>query len=1583
MTAAAPPAAAESNPFPGLRPFEFEDSALFFGREGQSEEILRRLRQTRFLAVVGASGSGKSSLIRAGLLPYLFGGFMPGAGSHWRPAIFRPGNDPLVNLAKALNSPDVIGAAGESEADAGRSTIAVEVTLRRSGLGLIEAIRIARLAPGENVLIIVDQFEELFRFANAGAAAHTGDDAAALVKLLLEAAGQTELPIYVVVTMRSDFIGDCAKFRDLPEAVTAGLYLIPQMTRDQRRAAIEGPVRIAGGQISPRLVNRLLNDTGDNPDLLPILQHAMMRTWDCWHKRRREGEPIDLEDYACVGQMSEALSRHADEAYAELSDRQRSIAKVVFQTLTEKGPDNREVRRPTTVADIAAVAEVPAPEVMQILEHFRQPGRCFLTSSSQTRLMPDSVIDISHESLIRGWRTLKKWVDEEAESAVIFRRLAETAVLHRAKRAGLYRDPDLQIALNWREKSHPTAAWARRYHAEFAAAMAFLDASRDTRDADARETERRRLHELHRARRVAIVISIILGFAVLCLLGLVGAYIKARESDRKATQALIQRNEALSKAKQALTAAVLARIEANKEKTEAERATASATRALEDLRIESRTERANNDRHMGVMADLATSYASRAYSPVDAITARQRAEQAQSEVGNHKSAIEQLHLILASSPGDLRAQDGLGYELLLAGRIDESIKATTEYLHADPHSWGEELNLGLAQAMKGDFADARESTNKALGFANPTDSETFDSDVAPDIQSITGHRVLYMSEPGEVRMALRYELAVLSALQGDKGAQSTDAFPAALAAADAATEHVARLDNMLFIAINWTWMHYRQCPQDYGAFAAAGALWERAAQARPQDHFEGMAAAAYKKFRNQYNLDNPDARTRYAAIDRWVEDRIGNGLDGQALPVPHRMDSRDLAMRAEELYESFAADDGTNAQKLSQVNALYSRAIGEAAREDDLEYRAYLLGKRAEIEYAARDKIGARKDSLQVLNFCGKSDQDSDLLASAHYFLALTDTTDKQKERDFADALEAEPLSYGILRDYCDFLKAHGNLKHRLELLALCARLRPDYWNIRRDIAESQEKLHQDGKDDAGLASVNLAISLNPVEASLCDLRKKIEGDLKYDDVAMRVDVAKWCRGAADAWRRRGEDGAALAAYLRSLAAIDSVPDDQANADVSFELDVAARNVSDFLSAKYPPACQTFWENVSASAVHQKLKLQAAQEITRVSAAAHPQAPPPALWNAFMVAAEQAEDAPVADIPSATIALNCGRQLAADMGSQTRADLTLVMLMLAGIKDVNASSDTFTSLNKLLPTIQAELRQGREEPDQNLISFATTLGQMRQVNSNRYKTNAGTERDGDLAAWYGALQCAIDFALRRDSRDFAIDEAFFSLCMFRVDPGKVEDVVKKIDDAASRVAADDLSMREREQSSAAFSLLESAPAKVSLSDDAIELRWILAWLGASAAETSHDTHSHQEEKEFLTKATLFFNEYRSDRAAEFDDPIMDIAGSEATFAGYLTTCGDWSDAEAYLLDAATSYSNLEGPDGTDSAPIDKQLGDVYAMSQRYDKAKLYFNEAIRIYRLDPASETNVAGVQSDSWYQKTFGSPTSGPTTKP
>ena len=500
-----------SNPFPGLRPFDLDEEHLFFGREGQADELLTRLNRTRFLAVVGTSGSGKSSLVRAGLLPSLYSGFLPDASSGWRVAVMRPGNAPVGNLAAALNDLEVFGVDPTSD-DAIIRLALTESTLRRGALGLVEITRQSRMAGHENLLVVVDQFEELFRFRaqaqGQDCQLDIEDEAAAFVKLLLGAVNQREVPIFVVLTMRSDFLGDCAQFRDLPEMLNDSQYLIPRLTREQLKSAIEGPVAVGGATMTPRLVNRLLNETGDNPDQLPILQHALMRTWDYWEDRGQPERSIDIEHYEATGGLAQALSRHADQVYQGLADDPtRRIARTLFKRLTNRGGDNRDVRRPTQLGELCGVTNASEAEVIAVIDQFRASRRSFLMPPPTVPLHSASIIDISHESLMRNWQRLTKWIDEETQSAQIYKRLAETAALHEKGEAGYWRDPELTIGLNWLEKQQPNKVWAERYSFNFNNALTFLLASAKSKGDETAAKEIARQRELRRLRTFLALLS--------------------------------------------------------------------------------------------------------------------------------------------------------------------------------------------------------------------------------------------------------------------------------------------------------------------------------------------------------------------------------------------------------------------------------------------------------------------------------------------------------------------------------------------------------------------------------------------------------------------------------------------------------------------------------------------------------------------------------------------------------------------------------------------------------------------------------------------------------------------------------------------------------------------------------------------------------------------------------------------------------------------------------------------------------------------------------------------------------------------
>jgi hypothetical protein len=397
-----------AQPFPGLRPYEEVDADWFFGRSGEINELLKRLRRVRFIAIVGPSGCGKSSVIRAGVLPALRDGYLD---SSWSIATFRPGEQPLDNLARSVYSV-IASDVGDHQR--------VRKLLDSGPMGLIKAIQAEGLSPGGKLLVLVDQFEELFQFAQRHGD-QSQEEVKAFLKLLLAAAGSNEIPFYLVLTMRMEWLSECSTYVGLAEAINEGIYLVPQMSRRQFQQVILDPIDTAHEKITTNLLDRMLNDLGGRSDQLPVLQHALMRLWE----RRRPGEPIDIPDYEAVGTCSNCLSDHAEEVFAELSAPQKKVAELLFRSITQVYK-NRKIRRPRAFRELAGLPGMSAVELKAVIEAFRQRGRSFLFTS-EGPLEPDSVIDISHEALMRQWTRLNKWVEEEAEVEARLGRLREDA----------------------------------------------------------------------------------------------------------------------------------------------------------------------------------------------------------------------------------------------------------------------------------------------------------------------------------------------------------------------------------------------------------------------------------------------------------------------------------------------------------------------------------------------------------------------------------------------------------------------------------------------------------------------------------------------------------------------------------------------------------------------------------------------------------------------------------------------------------------------------------------------------------------------------------------------------------------------------------------------------------------------------------------------------------------------------------------------------------------------------------------------------------------------------------------------------
>ncbi len=536
---------------------------MFFGREGQSDEVLEKLANNRFVGVIGTSGSGKSSLMYCGVIPILYGGFLTNSGSDWNVVPTRPGNSPIDNLAEAILISEE-GYSELSEEDKQLKKTLYSAILRTSSYGLVDLVKKVKRKKGENLLVLVDQFEELFRFKKSTKDTTSYNESVAFVKLLLEAISDPEVSIYVVLTMRSDFIGDCAQYPELTKLINDSHYLIPQMTREDMRDAIVGPIAVGGGEISSNLVQKVLNDAGDNQDLLPILQHAMMRTWDYWSSSNDGEKRLDIHHYEAIGQLDSALSLHANETYDELDENGKKVCENIFKCLTEKGADNRGIRHPTAVNRIAQISKSNPADVIQVVDRFRAVGRSFVSPGPHVGLSEETIIDISHESLMRIWDRLKVWVDEEASSVQMYLRLSDASNLYQLGRTGLWRPPDLQLATNWRDKKEPTLAWAERHNPAFEKTMVFLETS----DKVYKSEEQNKIRLQKRALRRSRAFALILGSLLFVSLGVMLYAFQLKNKADQQTEVAIQKER---EAELARAEAEVARAEAEVAKEEAEK----------------------------------------------------------------------------------------------------------------------------------------------------------------------------------------------------------------------------------------------------------------------------------------------------------------------------------------------------------------------------------------------------------------------------------------------------------------------------------------------------------------------------------------------------------------------------------------------------------------------------------------------------------------------------------------------------------------------------------------------------------------------------------------------------------------------------------------------------------------------------------------------------------------------------------------------------------------------------------------------------------------------------------------------------
>jgi class 3 adenylate cyclase/WD40 repeat protein len=456
-------------PYKGLAAFQPEDHEVFFGRDEVVAGLLARLAATPLLGVVGASGSGKSSVVRAGLLPALGRGALPGS-SAWRTLVMAPGSRPLTELAAQLAVFLHRGPAGllsELEAD-------------RRALDLDARQLLVGANPNARVLVVVDQLEELFTIC---------DDAIErdrFIDALLYAVGAPGARTSAVVVLRADFYGAAAGTPGLAAALENNHILLGPMRDDELRAAVERPARHVGLRLEPGLVDAVVTDVTDQPGGLPLLSHALLETW-----KGRDGRTLTVAAYRAVGGARGAIARSADTALAAMNPEQQQLAKHIFLRLVEIGDGIDDTSRRAQLSELNPDDDPIVADVLQGLIDAR-----LLTANEAT-------IEIAHEALIRGWPQLRDWLDEDREGLRLLTHLRSSA--HEWERldhdpAELQRGARLAATLDWVATAEPPLDDTERR---------YLDAARNAEQAELATARR----SARRSRTMAVGLAALLAMA--------------------------------------------------------------------------------------------------------------------------------------------------------------------------------------------------------------------------------------------------------------------------------------------------------------------------------------------------------------------------------------------------------------------------------------------------------------------------------------------------------------------------------------------------------------------------------------------------------------------------------------------------------------------------------------------------------------------------------------------------------------------------------------------------------------------------------------------------------------------------------------------------------------------------------------------------------------------------------------------------------------------------------------------------------------------------------------------------------------
>ncbi len=541
------------NPYQGLQKFTEQEAEFFFGRNAAIENLLDKIdylveadtnkEEPDFIAVLGPSGSGKSSLVRAGLLPALREGKAKNS-SEWLIQVMLPGANPLEALAEIF-----LG-------EVNRDLSSIRESLAKENLALhdlmVEVLTVTEQSSKSVFVLVVDQFEEIFTMCESEAERVT------FIELLLNAAQVRHNRSFIIITMRSDFYSKVAAYNPLAEAITHQQMLVSPMTEKELREAILLPAEAVGLELEKGLIEDLLNDTINAPGVLPLLQYALLELFE-----RRDGNLLTSAAYEEIGGVQGALAHRADTILDQMTMNQRHLVRRILMRLVQPGDGTDDTRRRATFSEVLPSGS-SVEEVETIVEKLAKANLIVTSFHPETN---EVVIDVSHETLIREWPRFQSWLDWDRQGLRVRQQLSHSVRewLDRERETdSLYRGARLLEVEEWTEANPGEINQAEEE---------FIQASIEVRDRIAREKEAQRQRELDHQRALAEeqrrraetqikaarrLRRFIEGLVILLIIAVAAVFIAFNQSNASTARELAAKGETLLNENNAHLAALLA-----------------------------------------------------------------------------------------------------------------------------------------------------------------------------------------------------------------------------------------------------------------------------------------------------------------------------------------------------------------------------------------------------------------------------------------------------------------------------------------------------------------------------------------------------------------------------------------------------------------------------------------------------------------------------------------------------------------------------------------------------------------------------------------------------------------------------------------------------------------------------------------------------------------------------------------------------------------------------------------------------------------------------------------------------------------